>query len=96
MAKRKASVWKYVRIGKAWRCCRPVIGANHKIKPHWVYTNSHEGHHPEGNYYIQFTVPLEMGLALYPALVSQRADHRCAFLTRKPTITNASPAISQA
>ena len=30
-------------------------GANNKIKPHWVHTNSHEEHHPEGNYYIQYT-----------------------------------------
>jgi hypothetical protein len=33
---RRVSVWKYVKIGDRWRYCKPVYGANNKIKPHWV------------------------------------------------------------
>jgi hypothetical protein len=29
---RRVSVWKYVRIGKKWRYCKPVVGKNGKIK----------------------------------------------------------------
>ena len=55
MANRKASVWKYVKIGRAWRYCRPVVGKNGKIKPDYVHVNSHEEHHPEGHYYVHYT-----------------------------------------
>jgi hypothetical protein len=34
--------------------------------------------------FARMNMPLEMGLALYPALASQRADHRCAFFIAKP------------
>jgi len=54
MANRRASVWKYVKVGTGWRYCRPVIGANNKIQPHWVHVNGHGEHHPEGNYYIHY------------------------------------------
>jgi integrase len=54
MANRRARVWKYVKIGKVWRYCRPVTGANNKIKPHWVHVNGKKEHHPEGNYYIHY------------------------------------------
>jgi hypothetical protein len=54
VANRRASVWKYVRIGKTWRYCRPVFGSNNRIKPHWVCVNGHKEHHPEGAYYIHF------------------------------------------
>jgi len=30
---RRVSVWKYVRIGKKWRYCKPAVGKNGKIKP---------------------------------------------------------------
>jgi len=29
------SVWKYIRIGKKRRYCKPAIGKNGKIKPDW-------------------------------------------------------------
>jgi hypothetical protein len=32
----------------------------------------------------RMNMPLEMGLALYPALASQRKEHRCAFFVAKP------------
>jgi len=54
MANRRASVWKYVRVGTGWRYCRSVTGANNKIKPHWVHVNGHREHHPEGAYYVHF------------------------------------------
>jgi hypothetical protein len=54
VANRKASVWKYVKIGKDWRYCRPAVGANNKIRPHYVHVNGHVEHHPEGNYYIHY------------------------------------------
>ncbi len=54
MANRRASVWKYVKIGKVWRYCRPVTGANNKIQPDWVFVNGHKEHHPEGNYYVHY------------------------------------------
>ena len=30
MANRKISIYKYVRLGKNWRYCKPVVGANNK------------------------------------------------------------------
>jgi integrase/recombinase XerD len=54
MANRRASVWKYVKVGKVWRYCRPVTGANNKIRPDWVLVNGRKEHHPEGNYYVHY------------------------------------------
>jgi hypothetical protein len=34
--------------------------------------------------FARMNMPLEMGLALFPALASQRAAHRCAFFVAKP------------
>lgn len=34
--------------------------------------------------FVRMNIPLEMGLALYPALTSQRAEHRCAFFVASP------------
>jgi len=50
---RRVSVWKYVRIGKKWRYCKPAVGKNGKIKPDWVIVRGKEEHHPEGNFYLQ-------------------------------------------
>jgi len=50
MANRRVSVWKYVKVGTNWRYCKPVLGANNKIKPHWVYVKGVAEQHPEGNY----------------------------------------------
>jgi hypothetical protein len=52
MANRRVSVWKYVKIGTNWRYCKPVYGANNKIKPHWVYVKGVPEEHTEGNFYI--------------------------------------------
>jgi integrase/recombinase XerD len=49
---RRVSVWKYVKIGDRWRYCKPVYGANNKIKSHWVYVKGKPEEHPEGNFYI--------------------------------------------
>jgi integrase len=49
---RRVSVWKYVRIGKKWRYCKPAVGKNGKIKPDWVIVRGREEHHPEGNFYL--------------------------------------------
>ena len=49
---RRVSVWKYVRVGKKWRYCKPSIGKNGKIKPDWVIVKGREEHHPEGNFYL--------------------------------------------
>jgi hypothetical protein len=49
---RRVSVWKYVRIGKKWRYCKPAIGKNGKIKPDWVIVRGKEERHPEGNFYL--------------------------------------------
>jgi integrase/recombinase XerD len=51
MANRRVSVWKYVKIGNNWRYCKPVVGTNNKIKPHWVYVKGVPEEHPEGNFY---------------------------------------------
>jgi len=45
---RRVSVWKYVRVGKKWRYCKPSVGKNGKIKPDWVIVKGREEHHPEG------------------------------------------------
>lgn len=47
---RRVSVWKYVRIGKKWRYCKPAVGKNGKIKSDWVIVKGKEEHHPEGNF----------------------------------------------
>jgi len=47
LANRRASLWKYVKIGNRWKFCRPAI------KPDWVRVNGHQELHPEGNYYVQ-------------------------------------------
>jgi integrase/recombinase XerD len=52
MANRRVSVWKYVKVGQNWRYCKPVYGANNKIKPHWAYVKGVPEEHPEGNFYI--------------------------------------------
>jgi integrase/recombinase XerD len=52
---RRVSVWKYIKIGSNWRYCRPAYSPNHKIRPDWVLVNSHEEHHPEGNYYLRLS-----------------------------------------
>jgi len=49
---RRVSVWKYVRIGKNWRYCKPAVGKNGKIKSDWVIVKGKEEHHPEGNFYL--------------------------------------------
>jgi integrase/recombinase XerD len=49
---RRVSVWKYVRIGKKWRYCKPAVGKNGKIRPDWVIVQGKEEHHPEGNFYL--------------------------------------------
>jgi integrase/recombinase XerD len=49
---RRVSVWKYVRVGKKWRYCKPAVGRNGKIKPDWVIVRGKEEHHPEGNFYL--------------------------------------------
>jgi hypothetical protein len=36
MANKKVSAWQYIRTGSGWRYCKPVLGANNKIKPNWV------------------------------------------------------------
>ena len=54
MANRTVSIWKYVKVGDRWKYCRPVIGTNNTIKPHFVHVNSHVEEHREGNYYIHF------------------------------------------
>jgi hypothetical protein len=48
---RRVSVWKYVRIGKKWRYCKPAVEKNGKIKSAWVIVKGKEEHHPEGNFY---------------------------------------------
>ena len=52
MANRKATIWKYVKIGENWRYCKPVVAANGAIKPHWVLVDGRPEEHKEGNYYI--------------------------------------------
>jgi hypothetical protein len=53
MAHRKISIYKYVRLGKSWRYCKPVTGANNKIKPNWVIIpGGKEEYHDEGSYYL--------------------------------------------
>ena len=51
MANRKISVWKYVRIDSNWLYCKPVLGANNKIKPNWVLVKGKAELHPEGSHY---------------------------------------------
>ena len=55
---RKASIWKHVRLANAkWRYCRPVLHSKGKIVPNMVRVNSHEEHHPGGEYCICYYSP---------------------------------------
>lgn len=54
MANRKVSLWKYVRIDGKWRYCKPAIGKNHKVRPHWVIFKGKAEEHREGNYYLHY------------------------------------------
>jgi integrase/recombinase XerD len=54
MANRKVSVWKYVKVGSRWKYSKPVMGRNHKPKPHWAMVNGKPEYHPEGNFYISY------------------------------------------
>ena len=68
---RRVSVWKYVKIGDRWRYCKPVYGANNKIKPHWVYVKGKPEEHPEGNFYIH---KLDHGTQVWKKIGPNPAD----------------------
>lgn len=55
MANRRASIWKYIRVGTAWRYCKPVYASNGKLKPDWVHVYGHEERHEEGAYYLRLS-----------------------------------------
>jgi integrase len=80
---RRVSVWKYVKIGDRWRYCKPVYGANNKIKPHWVYVRGKPEEHPEGNFYIH---KLDHGRQVWkkigpnPADAVRAAEYEASFL----------------
>jgi hypothetical protein len=64
---RRVSVWKYVRIGKKWRYCKPAVGKNGKIKPDSVIVRGKEERHPEGNFYLhRYDGNKEIGRGLGP------------------------------
>jgi hypothetical protein len=45
------TIYKFVKIiGKGWRYCRAVAGANGKLKPNVVSVSGKGEHHPEGYY----------------------------------------------
>jgi hypothetical protein len=54
MANRKVSIWKSVNVDGKWRYCRPVLAANHAIKPNFVLVNGKPEEHKEGFYYVHF------------------------------------------
>lgn len=55
---RSVSIWKHVRLDDGnWRYCRPVLDSKGKIVPNMVRVNSHEEHHPEGEYCICYYSP---------------------------------------
>lgn len=68
---RRVSVWKYVKIGDRWRYCKPVYGANNKIKPHWAYVKGKPEEHPEGNFYIH---KLDYGKQVWKKIGPNPAD----------------------
>jgi integrase/recombinase XerD len=54
MANRKATIWKYVKVGENWRYCKPVVAANGAVKPHFVLVDGRPEEHKEGNYYVHY------------------------------------------
>jgi hypothetical protein len=54
MAHRRATVYKYIRIGPDdWRYAKPSYSANGKIKPNVVVVGNRSETHTEGNYYLR-------------------------------------------
>jgi integrase/recombinase XerD len=51
---RECNLTKRVLTAKGWRYCAVVLSANGRVKPDFVHVNSHEEHHPEGAYYIEW------------------------------------------
>jgi integrase len=52
MGLRKFTIFKYVKLARGWRYCKPAVALNHKIKPDVVLVNGTEEKHPEGAYYL--------------------------------------------
>jgi len=83
---RRVSVWKYVRIGKKWRYCKPAIGKNGKIKPDWVVLKGREEHHPEGNFYLhRYEGDREIWKKIGPSAQEavNAADYESTYLTAR-------------
>ena len=54
MAHRRATVYKYIRIGPHnWRYAKPAYSANGRIKPNVVVVGNRTETHAEGNYYVR-------------------------------------------
>ena len=54
MAHRRATLYKYVRLGpQKWGFFKPAYGPNGKIKPNIVVVKGKPEAHPEGNYYLR-------------------------------------------
>jgi hypothetical protein len=51
---------------------------------HYSVHDLSRAHGEEDGNFARMNMPIEMGLALYPALHSQRHDHRCAFFIETP------------
>jgi hypothetical protein len=54
MGSRSASIWLYVRVGKRWKYCKPVVSKNNKIKPGYAIVAGIEEQHPEALYYVHY------------------------------------------
>src|SRR5258707_5109644 len=85
MANRRASVWKYVKIGSNWRYCKPAYSPNNKIKPDVVIVNDSHQYHPEGNYYLRLSAGKGSWRKIGPKAADavRAAEHEEHFLSAK-------------
>jgi integrase len=52
MGLQKYSLYKYVKLARGWRYCKPALASNNKIKPNVVIVDGKEETHTEGSYYL--------------------------------------------
>ncbi|HTR27394.1 MAG TPA: site-specific integrase [Terriglobales bacterium] len=84
MANRTASVWLHCKTAKGWRYCKPVIGRNNKIKPHWALVGGEETEFPDADYFIYYQEPggkrVWERIGKDPQQAVSAAEYKMAFL----------------
>ena len=99
MANRTASIWLHCKTAKGWRYCKPVIGKNNKIKPHWALVGGKEMEFPGADYFIYYQEPggkrVWQRIGNEPQQAVSAAEFQKAFMQARaagvPVITDDTP-----